>query len=524
MSVVVGADMDMGEFFAPMRTDTIDALLANYREQRLLINQVGGIFGDSKLRSAVGYFLEGSCHEERPQSFNLDRIFDTEKAVSVLNANYWNKLLKMTDILDLMPQNRRSEWFEQIRKREVPEFEDQTVRDTLCDLLASRSKFFAERVDGIFRALSRNHVTNIPQGFSKRMILYYMVNSDGSTDTSRTGYINDLRAVIAKLQGRDEPNWHASYRLIQALQKRTGEWFDVDGGALRLRLYKKGTAHLEIHPNLAWQLNRILAYLHPAAIPSEFRAPPKKKHKEVRVMQRPLSYAVLGILNDIKRNNDHDEGYRYYVPYSSNLYAGARDQAIQILESIGGVRVPGINIMVFDYAIEQVVEEIIISGCVPDEKSHQFYPTPEKLARIAVALADIGPEHQCLEPQAGHGGLARLMPLDRTTCVEISGLHCEILKSKGLHVSKADFLAWEGKPGGFERIVMNPPFNLGRWQDHLDAAVKQLKPGGRLVAILPAGAKNRAVLPELDCTFHGPYENEFPGTSVDVVILVANKT
>ena len=26
-----------------------------------------------------------------------------------------------------------------------------------------------------------------------------------------------------------------------------GEWFDVDGGALRMRLYKKGTAHIEVH-------------------------------------------------------------------------------------------------------------------------------------------------------------------------------------------------------------------------------------------------------------------------------------
>lgn len=523
MSAVLDADLDIGEFFAPMSTDMIDTLLAKYREQRLLIDQVASTFEDAKLRDAVGYFLEGSRDEDRPQSFCLERIFNKEKAIGVLNANYWDQLLKMTDVLDLMPQNRRSEWFEQIRKREVPEFEDQTVRSTLADLLASRSKFFAERVDGIFQALSRTHVTNNPQGFGKRMILYYMINSYGSTDTSRTGYINDLRAVIAKLQGRDEPNWHASYSLIRALRKRTGEWFDVDGGALRLRLYKKGTAHLEIHPELAWQLNRILAYLHPAAIPSEFRAPPKKQPKNIRVMQRPLPYAVLGILNDVKRQHDRGEGYRYYIPFSSSEYAGAREQATHILESIGGVRMPGANIMVFDYDIEQVIEEIIISGCIPDEKSHQFYPTPEKLAKIAVNLAEIGSEDLCLEPQAGHGGLARWMPIDRTTCVEISSLHCEILKSKGLHAIKADFLTWEGRSGGFDRIVMNPPYNLGRWQDHLQAAASQLKAGGRLVAILPSGAKNKAVLPELDCTWHGPYENEFPGTSVDVVILVAEK-
>jgi len=30
-------------------------------------------------------------------------------------------------------------------------------------------------------------------------------------------------------------------------------------------------------------------------------------------------------------------------------------------------------------------------------------------------------------------------------------------------------------------------------------------------------------LPGFECEFHGPYDNEFAGTGVSVVILVANK-
>lgn len=523
MSAVLESEIQIGDFFAPVPVDKVDNLLAQYRGKRLKISQLGAVFLDAELKEAMGFFIEASKDEERPHHISMERFFDTDKAIAVLNADYWDRLLKLTDLLDLMPQKRRTEWFEQIRDREVPEFEEQTVRNTLTDLLSSRAKFFAERVDGVFQALSRTHVTNSPEGFGKRMILYYMVDKYGLTCSNGTGHINDLRAVIAKLQGRDEPSWQASHSLIRALKSRTGQWFDVDGGALRIRLYKMGTAHIEIHPDLAWQLNQILAYLHPAAIPSKFRTPPKTKPKTMRVMQRPLPYAVLAILADVAAKSDPGAAFLYYLPYGSNNVAGARDQATHVLESIGGVRVPGTNLMQFDYRINDVLDEIVISGCVPDEKSHQFYPTPEKLAKIAVGLAEIGLEHRCLEPQAGHGGLARWMPLDRTTCVEISGLHCEILKSKGLHAVKADFLTWQGYPGGFDRVVMNPPFNLGRWQDHLQAAADQLKAGGRLVAILPSGAKNKPVLPELDCTWHGPFENEFPGTSVDVVILVADK-
>ena len=73
----------------------------------------------------------------------------------------------------------------------------------------------------------------------------------------------------------------------------------------------------------------------------------------------------------------------------------------------------------------------------------------------------------------------------------------------------------------FDRILMNPPFSDGRWQAHLQHAAKFLATGGRLVAILPASARNANPLPHLQCEWHGPYDNQFPDASVSVVILVA---
>jgi len=112
------------------------------------------------------------------------------------------------------------------------------------------------------------------------------------------------------------------------------------------------------------------------------------------------------------------------------------------------------------------------------------------------------------------------MPKTVTTCVEISPLHCKVLEAKGLNVVKADFLKWSSAYQ-FDRIVMNPPFASGRWQLHIEHAVSLLRKGGRLVAILPASAKNKDVLPGLKKTWSRVFENEFAGTSVDVVILLA---
>src|SRR3546814_14524091 len=105
------------------------------------------------------------------------------------------------------------------------------------------------------------------------MILFYVITSYNTNSHDRIGYINDLRAVIAKLTGRDEPKWNATHSLIATLRRNTGTWFDVDGGAFRIRIYKNGTAHIEVHPDMARPIKHIFPYLHPLAIHSDIPPP-----------------------------------------------------------------------------------------------------------------------------------------------------------------------------------------------------------------------------------------------------------
>src|SRR3546814_723670 len=241
-------------------------------------------------------------------------------------------------------------------------------------------------------------------------------------------------------------------------------------------------------------------------------------------MQRPLPFAVIGLIDDSSRTRT-EQGFIYRLPFSSihNQAAGALEEAGQVMQSIGGVKMGNKHDYVFDYLADSVLEEIVVSGCIPDKKSHQFYPTPLKLARLAVERAEIEPHHHCYEPSAGHGALAELMPKDQTTCIEISQLHCEILKTKGYKTVHADFLTWAPGQPLADRIVMNPPFSDGRWQAHIHAASELTSPGGRLVAILPSGAKNKNPLKSWNCTFSPVYDGEFSGASVSVVIMVADR-
>lgn len=378
-------------------------------------------------------------------------------------------------------------------------------------------------MDGIFRGLSGEHVTNAPEAFGKRMIIAHVWNDATGwayLNHSRAGLINDLRCVVAKFMGRDEPKHYASDALLEALRAETGVWHSVDGGALRIRVYMKGTAHLEVHPDMAWRLNAVLASLYPAAIPAQFRQRPAKRLKTFEMIGRPLPFAVLALLPRPGRHGTNLRIDRYGV--DAAVYA----EAVRVIEAIGGT-VSESGSCKFDYQPDDVLREISLTGCIPDRVAHQFYPTPERLASIAAELAEIGPSDLVLEPSAGQGHLAAALPKERTTCVEIAPLHCAILKARGFDTVEADFIEWasaEHRLGRrFDRVVMNPPFSDGRAQAHTSAAASLVAECGKLVAILPASMRGRLQLGGFEAQWSSVYEREFTGTSAAVAILTATR-
>jgi len=553
---------DVTDFFAPASADLVDGLIGGYLSERARIEQLHEMVTGGGFSGALWHFMEGNTSDQgRYYTSDITRLMQLPPALASLNASYWGKALSLTDVYDCMPQKRRQEWQEQIRnpmgkksssrrwKEEavdewevhpLPEFDEQTVRSTLTDLLLARSRFFAERVDGMFRALSGEHVTNSPSAFSKRMIVANMLTSYDTVDSDRAGYLNDLRCVIAKFMGREEPQHGDTGPLLEVFRRRTGEWYEVDGGTLRMKMYKKGTCHIEVHPEIAWRLNAVLASLYPSAIPASFRTKPKAKTKQHKVFGRPLPFMVVRMLSAMRsepnRPYKRDRWAEPTQPLTSNPHAlqfdyGQRNQAAQeeaekVLAMIGGVR-HNKNAHVwfeFEFSPREALDEIIVSGCIPDQRAHQFYPTPETVAARVIELADIGDHHICLEPEAGIGGLADLMPKERTRCIEISELHCKVLEAKGFDVTCADFLEWAGRTAErFDKCVMNPPFSEGRWLLHLNAAAGLMKSKGQVTAVLPTSAKNKDLLPGFDLEWSPTIENAFAGTTVSVVILTAKK-
>lgn len=511
-------------FFAPVSRLQVDDLLKACDLDKQKIETVAAMarqfFG-----TTLGHFLEGNMDtDRRPSVPALEELFGKVGAIKHLYASYWKRALALTDVYDHMPQKRRDEWNDLIRKMETPEFSPEAVIPTLRDLLISRERFLSERVDGIFRNLSGEHVTNAPEAFGKRMIIGYML-AYGSVRHERAGYIHDLRCVIAKFMGRGQPSYADNHALIAELQKTTGEWHVVDGGALRIRLYKKGTAHLEVHPEMAWRLNALLSNLYPLAIPASFRQKPARRNKIFSLLGRPLPFAVLAFFGADTRYMD-PKVYRLGIDERYSKSTPEREEAIRVIEALGGVQTAA-GEFTFEYDYRPVFKELLISGCLPDQVSHQYYPTPAAVAAEVVKRAQIGERDTCLEPSAGQGHLAAVLPADRTTCVEISSLHCRILRAKGLKVAERDFIEWAGEQvsaaKAFDRIVMNPPFSDGRAKLHLEAAMPLLSKSGRLVAVLPASFRGQQAPAGWSFDWSAPIANEFADTSIAVVIVTAQR-
>ncbi|MBK4737894.1 DUF4942 domain-containing protein [Noviherbaspirillum pedocola] len=493
----------------------IDSLLSAYRKDREDLERIASyVAGETRV---MHYFMAGAQIENQISSISAASLFELAPAVRELDASYWSRAMSLTDVLDSMPAAKRNEWNEQIRGHKTPAFEPESVKATIGALLAQRSQFFAERVDGLFRALSGEHLTNAPEGFGKRMIIAHLRSHYDTLNYDRSNYIHDLRCVIAKFMGRDAPFANVTHDDLNSMyrNRQYGEWKCFDGGAFRVRLYMKGTAHLEVHPDIAYRLNQVLAWLHPMAIPNEFRTKPAKAPKDFTMVHDLVPFEVL---SELARGRVDRTGKSISFFYNS---IKPNHRTVQVLQYLGGV--PGtMGNWSFDYEVQPVLDELTRTGRIPDQKTHQFYPTPECLASTAVDLADIADTDTVLEPSAGLGGLAEHLPKERTTCVEISNLHCKVLEAKGYITVCEDFLRWS-PPMKFSKIVMNPPFSEGRDAAHVRHACSFLQEGGKLVAILPASRRNKTLVEGWNHEWSEVFDNRFEGTQVAVVILVLTR-
>jgi predicted RNA methylase len=123
-------------------------------------------------------------------------------------------------------------------------------------------------------------------------------------------------------------------------------------------------------------------------------------------------------------------------------------------------------------------------------KDLQYYPTPAKVAADVVTEAYVKKGDLALDPSCGCG---RLLDAARAAGAKVVGIEVDPLRAaeamrKGHRVMVANFLDTVPTPT-YDVVLMNPPFYGKHYVKHVEHALKFLKSGGRLIAILPSTAR-----------------------------------
>lgn len=509
----------------------LEKLHWRYKKEAQTLSKTHALLSSPESQRAVSLLLCSSMGDNANVISGSIASACLDKSHQILQQRYWRAAIDLTDVLVHMPTNRKKEWETAIEKYDFPAFTLENLYSTLSTLLNERDKFVAERVDGIFKSLSGEHITNSPSGFNRRFILAKI--HDGYTPSERVcGYVNDLRIVIGTFMGRDPKSRVNTYQLINTLMDyRTGEWVELDGGSIRIRVYKKGTAHFEVHEDLAWRLNEVLAILYPRAIPSEFRTKKNNSKKTFHLSQQLIGFDVALTFNKIKPVHDICEKTQRSrgkkpLTYSFDGAYGMDKHFVRrctlVMNALGGVELLS-GEFTFDYDPTDTFKEVALTGSVPDQVSHQYYPTPEPIVIKMVNKLGSLSGSRILEPSAGQGAIAKHLK-GQLTLVEISKLHCEILRKKALgEVVNADFVeyAQQAKQVGteFNAIVMNPPFSQGRATLHLEKALSLLSRHGTLIALVTQSVAHKFNPEGYVKSIEYIMPNEFAGVSVSLCII-----
>lgn len=158
-------------------------------------------------------------------------------------------------------------------------------------------------------------------------------------------------------------------------------------------------------------------------------------------------------------------------------------------------------------------------------KDLQFYKTPDNVAERLLRDVHIRNTDKVLEPSCGDGALLKEIAKHTKDIfgIEIDSNRVNQCRALGFNVLQANFLETIPNPI-YDKTIMNPPFYGTHYFKHIKHALKFLKDGGVLVAILPITARYDHGL--IDQLPNKKYWNDLPvgsfsesGTNVNTTIL-----
>jgi len=191
--------------------------------------------------------------------------------------------------------------------------------------------------------------------------------------------------------------------------------------------------------------------------------------------------------------------------------------------------------------LEEALFEVLENGetetLTEIKKRFQYYPTPSKLARELVELAEIKEDDNILEPSAGQGAIVDEILKEeywRLTLIELDKKNVDILKEKYTEIKGWifvwDFLEDSWDINMYNKILLNPPFSKNQDVKHILKAYSLLADWWRIVAIAASNILNKTTKLHEELKALNPEQLEVEEwafkdswTMINTCILVINK-
>lgn len=212
-------------------------------------------------------------------------------------------------------------------------------------------------------------------------------------------------------------------------------------------------------------------------------------------------------------------GQNLYLPEQLNreLYLAVNE----VLANLGGSWQSSQKLHSFpqDIELRGMIREIIDLRTLPPKNPLSFFATPKPVGREAVGLLELKRGLKIWEPSCGDGALLKVLaPYKQELGLIIHASELDPGRARAAReleiaefVHEGDCLFYGGErpmfvrdkdgmmttqivpEGYYDRVLMNPPFSKGGrrllYIDHIYKALKMLKDGGILVAIVPISVK-----------------------------------
>lgn len=453
-------------------------------------DELNGVTGGSERRSTV----IGMMSEVRPEVAALDEAIREKYGCEVTRANVRQIIAEYEAAL---PEARKSRPVDDNRR--TPEQEAERVAACEARDAGMRAKQDAES------AILARVMAKAPHGAKALIVAEYRVdNSDTQTDYFdsrtvrtvaigfRTGSHEDFRQLRAAAAQFAETAHMASDETLQAWAQANG--FRVWDSLEHRDNYSMGAGnylsdHNSARSGTGWIVKSAdfpckWAALTEDAIPEA----PAPEATPARVSVPRSSAVPDDALEVIARADTDGNALRLTERVDRATYV----RIAEVLAAIGGKWNRKAQAILFPSDAAPLVASLLGSGRVTRPADEGWFPTPAPVVGAMLALADLGPGMEVLEPSAGEGAIAgavaaRGCPVD---CVELNAQRAGSLLGIARTVAAADFLTVPQR-AVYDRVLMNPPFAGKADIEHVRHAYGFLRPGGLLVAVMSAGVAFR---------------------------------